>query len=86
MPFGQGRGGQGGAYGCGYGGSGMGRGRGRGAGGGQGGGGRMGGPQAAGPGGTCVCPQCGTTVPHDRGVPCAQMKCPKCGAAMARQG
>ncbi len=26
--------------------------------------GRMGGPFAAGPGGNCVCPNCGATVPH----------------------
>jgi transposase len=45
----------------------------------------MGGPQAGGPGGVCVCPQCGATMPHQRGVPCAQMKCPKCGVAMTRQ-
>ena len=61
-----------------------GRGRGRrSAGGGRG---RMRGPLAAGPGGMCVCPQCGTTAPHGRGVPCAQVPCPKCGTAMTRQG
>ncbi|HUV62360.1 MAG TPA: hypothetical protein VMW24_00610, partial [Sedimentisphaerales bacterium] len=49
------------------------------------GGGRMGGPFAAGPGGTCICPQCGATAPHGRGVPCTQIKCPQCGAPMTRQ-
>jgi len=57
------------------GGGGMGMGRGQ---------GRMGG-FALGPGGNCVCPSCGKTVPHQQGVPCMQMKCPACGAAMTRE-
>ena len=50
-----------------------GRGRGMGAGGGKGRGqggkgrGRMGGSQAAGSAGDCICPQCGQTEPHQRG-------------------
>ena len=70
---------------------GMGAGSGKGAGGGQGqrksgqGRGRMGGPLAAGAVGTCLCPKCGQTEPHERGVPCAQKQCPKCGTAMTRQ-
>jgi predicted Fe-Mo cluster-binding NifX family protein len=71
------------------GGQGRGGGRGQGPGGGQGGGrrraGRMGGPKAGGPGGSCVCPQCGHKEPHERGIPCAQKKCPKCGVAMTRE-
>ncbi|MBM4401667.1 MAG: DUF134 domain-containing protein [Candidatus Cloacimonetes bacterium] len=64
-------------------GRGLGGGRGRApAGGGRG---RMGGPFAAGPGGTCVCTSCGHEVPHQAGVPCYQQKCPKCGAAMVRK-
>lgn len=63
-------------------GSGPGGGRGRGAGG--GGRGRMGGPSAAGPGGTCVCPKCGEKVAHTVGRPCNQRACPKCGTAMTR--
>lgn len=68
--------------------------RGRGGGGGQGGGsgrgggrgpGRMGGSQAAGPGGYCVCPSCGHRVKHVVGQPCYQRQCPKCGTQMARQ-
>jgi len=47
--------------------------------------GRMGGPKAAGPSGFCVCPQCGRRVPHERGVPCFEQKCPGCGAAMTRE-
>ena len=47
--------------------------------------GRMGGPKAAGPAGFCVCPQCGQRLPHERGVPCTEQKCPGCGAAMVRE-
>lgn len=58
-------------------------GRGMGAGQGQGRG-RMGGT-AQGTGGSCVCPKCGTTLPHGRGKPCTQTPCPSCGAMMTRQ-
>jgi len=65
----------------------MGAGAGGGFGGGRGGGrGRMGGPRSAGPGGSCVCPQCGHKVPHKVGTPCYQMECPKCGTRMTRGG
>jgi len=75
------------------GGQGQGRGQGQrqggqGQGGGQGqrqggqGSGRLGGPVA---GGTCVCPKCGNREPHERGVPCLQKQCPKCGTAMTRE-
>jgi len=57
-------------------GGGMGRGR--------GGRGRMRG-FALGPGGECICTNCGQAVPHQRGVPCYQMKCPKCGSPMTRR-
>jgi len=50
----------------------------------SGGRGRMGGI-GAGPGGNCVCISCGEKVPHQRGTPCNQMKCPKCGAIMTRE-
>jgi len=64
--------------------AGAGPGSGRGGGMGRGGGrGRMGG-SAAGPAGVCVCPGCGATVPHQRAVPCNQIKCPKCGTLMTR--
>ncbi|NLI34031.1 MAG: hypothetical protein GX422_14815 [Deltaproteobacteria bacterium] len=65
------------------GGQGRGLGQGQGQGKGQGRGGRMGG-RGAGPGGDCICPNCGNSVPHERGIPCTQMKCPKCGTAMTR--
>ena len=55
-----------------------------GAGRGRGGRGRMGG-FGLGPGGECVCPDCGKTAPHQRGVPCYQIKCPKCGSQMTRR-
>lgn len=65
-------------FGPGGGGGGRGMGRGRGP-------GRMGGPFAAGPGGNCVCPNCGHTEPHVVGQPCNQKTCPKCGTHMTRQ-
>ncbi|MDP8287643.1 MAG: hypothetical protein RAP03_13295, partial [Candidatus Electryonea clarkiae] len=58
------------------GGLGMGRGQGRGAGQGRG----------LGPQGDCVCSKCGKSMPHQRGVPCTDMKCPECGALVVRQG
>ena len=60
-------------------GTGRGLGRGRGM-------GRMGGNRAgAGPSGDCVCPSCGTRVPHQVGVPCYNLSCPKCAQKMARE-
>jgi hypothetical protein len=60
---------------------------GRGAGRGQGRGlGRMGGNRpGAGTGGNCVCPNCGTKVSHQRGVPCYSLTCPQCGSKMIRE-
>jgi DNA-directed RNA polymerase subunit RPC12/RpoP len=63
-------------------------GRGGGQGGGRGGGrgpGRMGGSKAAGPGGNCVCPNCGHKVSHQVGKPCYEVQCPKCGTNMTRE-
>jgi len=48
-------------------------------------GGRMGG-YGMGPGGFLVCPNCGTQVPHQRGVPAYTVNCPNCGTQMMRQG
>ena len=56
------------------GGSGLGGGRGRNNGG------------ALGPGGYCVCAKCGEKVPHQQGVRCTSLKCPKCGHTMVRDG
>jgi len=30
----------------------------------------------------CTCPECGYRQPSERGVPCTEKKCPKCGATM----
>ncbi len=37
-----------------------------------------------GPAGECICPYCGTRIPHQRGRPCYQERCPKCGKPMTR--
>ena len=37
-----------------------------------------------GPGGDCYCPNCQHREPHQRGVPCYNRKCPKCGTPMTR--
>lgn len=53
--------------------------------GGGGGGGRMGGTRpGSGPGGFCVCTNCGTKVPHERGTPCSAMTCPQCKSPMIK--
>lgn len=39
----------------------------------------------SGPGGNCVCPQCGHSVPHLAGQRCIDQICPKCGARMTRE-
>ena len=38
-----------------------------------------------GPSGECVCPSCGKKAPHERGVPCTEVRCPECGTAMTRE-
>lgn len=84
---GRGRQGAGGRGGGGQGGRGQGQGGGRGQGQGRGRGqgpGRMGGPTAAGPGGICVCAQCGYQEPHKLGRPCPERVCPQCGAPLTR--
>lgn len=34
--------------------------------------------------GWCVCPQCAQRQPHERGVPCFEQRCPRCGIPMMR--
>ena len=45
--------------------------------------GRLGG-SAEGPGGECLCLNCGHREPHEIGDPCMHKKCPKCGVTMTR--
>lgn len=48
--------------------------------------GRNQGDQAgAGPGGSCVCPNCDHRVAHETGVDCRDIECPECGVAMTRE-
>ncbi len=44
-----------------------------------------GGGFAAGPGGNCICPNCGEKIAHNLGTPCYEQQCPKCGTAMTRE-
>jgi len=39
-----------------------------------------------GAGGFCVCPKCEEKIPHRRGIPCLEERCPKCGSKMLREG
>jgi len=58
----------------------------RGGGFGRGGGRRgLGGGFALGPGGKCICPNCGFRELHQLGVSCYNKKCPKCGTTMTRE-
>jgi hypothetical protein len=40
--------------------------------------------QGRGPGGNCVCPNCGWRVAHQGGTPCAAIKCQKCQIGLER--
>ena len=44
----------------------------------------VGGGIGLGPGGECMCPNCGYREPHQLGVSCYTKKCPKCEALMTR--
>ena len=82
---GKGQGGMGGGRGQGGMGGGRGQGKGMGQGGAGQGRGRMGGSLAGGAIGACVCPKCGEHLAHERGVPCVQRQCPKCGTTLIRE-
>jgi predicted Fe-Mo cluster-binding NifX family protein len=32
----------------------------------------------------CICPECGLQQPHERGIPCYQVNCPRCGQRLVR--
>lgn len=38
-----------------------------------------------GPGGSCVCPNCGHQQPHGRMQPCSNILCPHCGVRLIRK-
>lgn len=41
--------------------------------------------QRQGPGGYCVCPECGYKKSHQRGTPCSGLKCPNCHIPLQRK-
>jgi len=43
------------------------------------------GRRGLGPGGECVCTNCGATIPHRQGFPCREETCPSCGGKMGRK-
>lgn len=44
----------------------------------------LGSPRGQNKSGICLCPSCGKNMPHERGNPCFEIKCPECGTAMTR--
>ena len=66
-------------------GQGLGTGRGRGGFGGQGQGHMGGDHPGLDPGGECICPVCGITIPHQQGIPCNNHTCPNCGVRMTKK-
>jgi len=43
------------------------------------------GQRGRGPGGNCVCQNCGRTTPHEQRRPCSRELCPSCGTRMTRE-
>lgn len=43
------------------------------------------GASGKGPGGDCVCPECGYKMQHEHGVPCSKLKCPNCKINLQRK-
>lgn len=39
----------------------------------------------SGPGGNCICPDCGAKIAHTVGTPCNEVKCPKCDVLMTKE-
>lgn len=50
-----------------------------------GGGGQRTNRPGLGPSGMCKCTKCGYSTPHQRGTPCTERPCPKCGSMMYRE-
>ena len=48
-------------------------------------GGMRGTQPGSGPGGDCICHNCGTRMPHQAGVPCYNLSCSKCGSKMVKE-
>lgn len=46
--------------------------------------GRQPGGRGLGPGGSCLCTQCGYIMGHTQGQPCNTIRCPECDGAMIR--
>ena len=42
----------------------------------------QGGPRQGDGADVCVCPKCGHKIKHEKGKPCNEIKCPKCGTIM----
>lgn len=43
------------------------------------------GAKGRGAGGNCICEKCGHKIPHQKGVPCVNLKCPTCNLGLKRE-
>lgn len=41
--------------------------------------------QGSGPGGKCICPDCGYVEEHKINKPCNEIKCPECGSMLTKK-
>jgi predicted Fe-Mo cluster-binding NifX family protein len=41
--------------------------------------------RVSGAGKACLCLHCGLRLPHERGIPCSQVNCPRCGRPLVRE-